>query len=133
MVSNEMRTREIVRTYTRNRRAGLSPSQNPPRIPAHSKAVPVAESALKEKTASSGVGFATAGGTRRTAPCRRGMWTPGAKTLLKKSLTLGSPQTKTNTERRIHGNHAFHAGPAGAAGVFAERFSVVRAAGCSSA
>src|SRR5512142_512060 len=54
--------------------------------------------------------FAT-GGAFFTRLCRPGMSKVGLKMPFSQAFTLGMPQTKTNTERTIHGIHASHASP----------------------
>src|SRR5258706_4796758 len=74
--------------------------------------VPVAESQLSLNTASSGgvglsaVGTGTMGGVRTTTLCRPETEKAGAEMLLSCFLTAGTPQTKTNTLNKIHGNQA---------------------------
>src|SRR4030081_3217537 len=74
--------------------------------------LPVAESQLRVKIASSGfvccsgVGGVTTGGVRTTRLCNPATWNFGAEMSLKKFFTCGTPQTKTSTLNRIHGNQA---------------------------
>src|SRR5688572_1293078 len=113
MVSNETRTRKKVRAYTLTRRPGDSFSARPAAIAAQSSAVPVAERRLKVNLASSGVGLAATGGVFSTALCKYGTSQTWTKSVFSAPLIAGSPHKNTNTERKIHGSHAFHAGPRG--------------------
>ena len=103
-------------------------------MPERRRLVPVAESQLKVKTASSGFSALTTGGALMTA-----LWRPGTshfsiETPLRKfgesfvpplrtSLTCGRPHAKTKTERRIQGIHAMRA----RFGVWTGRFAASRA------
>src|SRR6266571_6831275 len=74
--------------------------------------VPVAESQLSVKTASSGfvglsgVGLTTTGGVRTTMLCKPATWNFGAETSLSNFFICGTPQRKTNRLNKTHGIQA---------------------------
>src|SRR5215467_6399977 len=75
-------------------------------------AVPVAESQLSEKTAASGVGLGTTGGTRETILSRPAIGMFGEEMWLRKLLTCGVPHANTTTTRTIQGMSATRSGGA---------------------
>src|SRR4051812_26533618 len=77
----------------------------PAMIDAMRIAVPVADSQLKMKTAPSGAGVATTGGTRVTSLSSPAIASFGDDTPLRKFFTVGRPQANTTTLRMIHGVH----------------------------
>src|SRR5258708_29757329 len=67
-----------------------------------------ADKKLKLKTAFSGAGFATTGGTRRTSLSRPRIGIFGAAIPSRNPFVCGSPQTKTTMLRIIQGNQALN-------------------------
>ena len=130
IVSSETRTDQKVRPYTLTIWSGLRPSTTPAKNPAKSSAVPVAESALNVKIADSASGCTTTGGTRMIALCSSGISNAGANQALSAFLITGRPHRNTNTLRKTHGNHAFHAGPS--TGTASRAASLVTAFCCMS-
>src|SRR5712691_6977432 len=68
--------------------------------------LPDADRKLKLKTAFSGAGFATTGGTRSTSLSRPGIGIFSAEMPSRNDFVCGNPQTNTTTLRIIHGSQA---------------------------
>src|ERR1051325_1290836 len=86
--------------------------KSPARMAAARIPVPVAESQLSLKTASSGlvglseVGEGTTGGARTTRLCNPAIWNLGSETSLRNFFIFGAPQTNTSTLNNSHGTQA---------------------------
>src|SRR5579859_762303 len=107
MVINEKRTLYKVFVYWRSMAIGPKPMTNPEMMAATKMPVPLAESQFKLKTALSGVGFATTGGTRRIKLCSPLTGILRMERLSKNVLATGSPHRNTTTLRMAHGVQAF--------------------------
>jgi hypothetical protein len=94
------------------RSAGENPITSPAMMAARRIPLPVAESQLSLKTASSGfvglsgVGFGTTGVVRTTTLCNSATRNAGEDCLSKAVFTKGTPQMKTSRLSRTHGVHA---------------------------
>src|SRR5580692_7390860 len=117
IVTSDLRTRLSVPRKILSNCIGVKPSSNPPKPPASSRLVPVADAQLKTKMAGSAVGLATTGGVRETALCSTGTVMLRNEMPLRKFgfpagppfknvFTGVSPHTKTNSDNRIHGIQA---------------------------
>src|ERR1700680_2033785 len=106
IVSNENRTRTIVRQYVCAIFQGVNPMTSPEIIAATRIPEPVAVSQFKAYTAPSAVGLRTTGGTRCTIWCKPATGNFGADSLSSLALTLGNPHTKTTMLKTSHGTHA---------------------------
>src|SRR5215470_8882373 len=100
-----------VRTYVLTSAGTPKPMTRPATIAATKTPLPGVESQLKLKTAASGVGFTTTGGTRATSSWRPATGIFTVETLSSRLFTGGRPQTKTNTARMIQGAQARRAMP----------------------
>src|SRR5947208_3084346 len=96
----------MVRAKSQASLVGGMPRRRPERIPEMTSAVPVAESQLKAKIASSGLAMATTGGARKTRLLRAAMGIVGEERRLRAVLTEGMPQRKTIRERMSQGIQA---------------------------
>src|SRR5438445_11901824 len=126
MVMSEKRTRTSVSQYV----CAISLAPNPIDKPAATAEIkiplPVAESKLSVKIASSGfvvfsaVGGVTTGGVRMTTLCNPATRNFGAEMSFRNFLTCGTPQRKTSRLNDIHGTHARATWPRGCTGLGAE-------------
>src|SRR5215831_15834882 len=112
IVNTDLQTTRKVVTYRRSRSATEYLSANPEMIAAMRIAVPVADSQLSEKTAASGVGLGTTGGTRETILSRPAIGMFGEEMWLRKLLTCGVPHANTTRTSTIHGMRATRSGGA---------------------
>src|SRR5436190_13895471 len=106
IVSSDQRTRATVLANNRTSCSGRTRRISAETIAARNKLVPVADSQLNVKTASSALSAGTIGGARSTAWFRMGIGKLSNESLLRNVLTCGNPQTKTNTDTIAQGIHA---------------------------